>query len=136
MKEFLLSHKKNQLQPYLKSQKLSEEQKKGQPKHWITLTGENHDEVIRKHDGDFLVVYCNEKAPQCRGLKAPTQKLASQLKNNDKIQIGKFDTDMNELPNQSFNRLPLVLLYPNESQTPIKYEGSKYDYTSLLQWLI
>jgi len=132
--DFLDDYKSKKLTSYLKSQRTGS--KMGDKSPIYTLTGNTHDSMIKEADGDFIVVYCNDKAQQCRSLKNEVSLVSQRIRKLDKVFLANFNTEFNELPDKSFARVPQILLYPDAKKNePIAYEGV-FKGNNILEWLL
>ena len=81
----------------------------------MNLTDDNFQKEVIEFDGVTLVDFWAPWCPPCKIQGPIVDKLAEKFKSNEKVKIGKLDTDQNpniSMSNQIFS-IPTLIIYKN-----------------------
>jgi len=113
------------LKPYLKSEKPSNNDDKGNVK---VIVGETFEEKVLKNDKDVLLEFYAPWCGHCKTLAPKYEQLGAKFADVDQIVIAKIDATANEVdhPKLSVRGFPTIVFFPgNDKSNPITYSGER-----------
>lgn len=122
LEDFARKLVKNELEPYLKSQPIPQ-----QNEDVKVVVGKNFDEIVNDKTKDVLIEFYAPWCGHCKSLAPKYDELAKKLKKESNIVIAKMDATENDVPgNYEVQGFPTIYFAPkNDKQNPRKYEGGR-----------
>lgn len=122
LEDFARKLVKNELEPYLKSQPIPQ-----QNEDVKVVVGKNFDEIVNDNTKDVLIEFYAPWCGHCKSLAPKYDELAKKLNKEPNIVIAKMDATENDVPgNYEVQGFPTIYFAPkNDKQNPRKYEGGR-----------
>merc|ERR1712042_381959 len=120
--EFLKSLKAGELDPYLKSEPVPE-----QDGPVLVAVGKNFDELVTDSGRDALIEFYAPWCGHCKKLVPVYDELGEKFKDNKDIVIAKMDATTNDAPPEfKVSGFPTMYWAPmGNKENPIKYQGGR-----------
>jgi protein disulfide-isomerase A1 len=120
IKNFIEKWKKGLILPFFKSQESPAVTYENDVR---VIVGKEFEQIVKNPLKHEIVFFFNSESPSGSTFLKEFEKVASRFQKEKKVELGKIDMNLNELPEEDFKSLPAVVWYPAKNKASVEYKG-------------